>query len=239
MHVKVELKKELCTEKLMLLNYCAGEDPQKSSGLQGDQTVQSKRKSALNIRWKDWCWHWSSNTLAMWYKGSSHWKRPWYWERLKANGEGGWHRISLDSITNSMDMNLSKLQEIVKDREAWHTAVNEVAKNRTQLSAWTTTASQLNNLANFARLKRFVSLFAPSEEFFWSFNWEWFLYFFILLILLLCEFGRKQTLTIVWRAIYMCEYPWIRRRQWHPTQVLLPGKSHGWRSLIGCSPRGR
>ena len=223
----------------MLLNYCAGEDPQKSSGLQGDQTVQSKRKSALNIRWKDWCWHWSSNTLAMWYKGSSDWKRPWYWERLKANGEGGWHRISLDSITNSVDMNLSKLQEIVKDREGWHTAVNEVAKNRTQLSAWTTTASQLNNLANFARLKRFVSLFAPSEEFFWSFNWEWFLYFFILLILLLCEFGRKQTLTIVWRAIYMCEYPWIRRRQWHPTQVLLPGKSHGWRSLIGCSPWGR
>ena len=30
-----------------------------------------------------------------------------------------------------------------------------------------------------------------------------------------------------------------RRRQWHPTPVLLPGKSHGWRSLVGCSPRGR
>ena len=29
------------------------------------------------------------------------------------------------------------------------------------------------------------------------------------------------------------------RRQWHPTPVLLPGKSHGWRSLVGCSPRGR
>ena len=29
-----------------------------------------------------------------------------------------------------------------------------------------------------------------------------------------------------------------RRRQWHPTQVLLPGKSHGWRSLVGCSPSG-
>ena len=28
------------------------------------------------------------------------------------------------------------------------------------------------------------------------------------------------------------------RRQWHPTQVLLPGKSHGWRSLVGCSPWG-
>ena len=30
----------------------------------------------------------------------------------------------------------------------------------------------------------------------------------------------------------------LRRRQWHPTPVLLPGKSHGWRSLVGCSPCG-
>ena len=30
-----------------------------------------------------------------------------------------------------------------------------------------------------------------------------------------------------------------RRKQWHPTPVLLPGKSHGWRSLVGCSPWGR
>ena len=30
-----------------------------------------------------------------------------------------------------------------------------------------------------------------------------------------------------------------RRRRWHPTPVLFPGKSHGWRSLVGCSPRGR
>ena len=31
----------------------------------------------------------------------------------------------------------------------------------------------------------------------------------------------------------------VGRRQWHPTTVLLPGKSHGWRSLVGCSPWGR
>ena len=30
-----------------------------------------------------------------------------------------------------------------------------------------------------------------------------------------------------------------RRRQWHPTPVLLPGKAHGWRSLVGCSPWGK
>ena len=40
----------------------------------------------------------------------------------------------LDSISDSMDMNLSKLCEILKDREAWHAAVHGVAKNQTGLS---------------------------------------------------------------------------------------------------------
>ena len=40
-------------------------------------------------------------------------------------------------------------------------------------------------------------------------------------------------------AFIMLRYVLSRRRQWHPTPVLLPGKSHGWRSLVGCSPWGR
>ena len=40
----------------------------------------------------------------------------------------------LDGITSSMDMSLSKLREMVKNREAWHAAAHGVAKNRTQLS---------------------------------------------------------------------------------------------------------
>ena len=40
------------------------------------------------------------------------------------------------------------------------------------------------------------------------------------------------------RGIKIPYAAWGRRRQWHPTPVLLPGKSHGWRSLVGCSPWG-
>ena len=42
-----------------------------------------------------------------------------------------------------------------------------------------------------------------------------------------------------WKESYDQPRPHIRRRQWHPTLVLLPGKSHGRRSLVGCSPWGR
>ena len=60
-------------------------------------------------------------------------------------------------------------------------------------------------------------------------NWRWQLFCFLTLK---CTYFILKIILHILIVIF-------QRRQWHPTPVLLPGKSHGWRSLVGCSPWGR
>ena len=76
--------------------------------------------------------------LAAWFEELTHLKRPWCWEWLNADDRRGPQRIRcLNAITDSMDMSLNKLWDLVMYRDAWRIAVHEVAKSWTQLSDWT------------------------------------------------------------------------------------------------------
>ena len=126
----------------MLSNCGAGKNFWESLGLQGDQN-----QSILKEINPEYSLEVVMLKLMLHYSVYLMWRTDSLGKTLMLGKVEGKRRREqqrmrwLDSITDLiMDMSLNKLQEIVKERGAWHAAVSGVSKSRTQLSNWTTTS---------------------------------------------------------------------------------------------------
>ena len=91
-----------------------------------------------------WFWTWNSNTWPPDVKNCLNGKDPDAGKDWRQGRRERQRMKWLDAITDWVDMSLTKLQEMVMDREAWHAAVQGVTKTRTQLSDWTASSKPIH-----------------------------------------------------------------------------------------------